>query len=240
MSWDPDGSKAPRIFRDVGAVQHMRRPAPRPYAQTRGLALATQPSPPSAPRIHRRRGAAALSLALLLTTFIVLLRLASPPPEFESGQGATPTPDFETPITTALTAISSCLTLIAVDNNPHGAVARLITYDMLRQFTGEPFPWASSQTPVWLVGLLADNYSITDANPIIAADATLTARHDAPADGLYCAFDASSGGLVIQSPLVASDPDNYSTLVNLSSLPLPIPLVTALYFATGAATDASE
>ncbi len=155
----------------------------------------------------------------------------------------TETPEFPNPILTAQEAISRSLALFPSSANPHGEVARLLTFNDLDQWRRGSSPGTAPQSPAWLVGILGDNLTMFGltlprmgyaglSDPQLPPDiATEAPASDWPVEGAFYAWDANSGilvgeGVLSDPALVLGSYQSYASLVALPSNPLPISSAT--------------
>jgi hypothetical protein len=69
---------------------------------------------------------------------------------------------------------------------------------------------------------------VADGNPVLRWDPTAEARFGGEAEGVYYAWDANSSALALIAALVEEDPDNYTSLLALSTTDATIVAATAI------------
>lgn len=133
------------------------------------------------------------------------------------------------PLLTAQEAITKSLQLFPANHNAHGVVAKLISFQTFsQQWLGPQYQvgGASPTDAVWLVGILGDNLIVGDTlalGPAEVIGITPAQADPRPAEGMYCAFQAGSGGRLATGALIVNSPmRSYNLLQALPTEVVPI------------------
>ena len=129
------------------------------------------------------------------------------------------------PIYTEADAIARTLERFPQRFNPRGEVARLISYDTLEQVwyqghTDSDFEYGAT-TPVWLVGILGDGMTRSDA-VALPAIGTGVISDTTPVLGMWYSWYANDGWPAGSGGLLEDTGTSYATLAALPTEQIPI------------------
>ena len=145
---------------------------------------------------------------------------------------STPTAEYPNPIFDAQDAINRSLARFPEGHNPHGEIARLVTYETLADvwFEEPREPIWDPSAGVWLVAILGNELMVNDVLPPphvpsaqMTADAASTRATDPIfVEGAYYGWDANGGLLVVEGalaylsgPLAGTEHRTYSLIQSL-------------------------
>jgi len=133
------------------------------------------------------------------------------------------------PLLTAQEAVTKSLQLFPANHNPHSAIVKLISFQTFsQQWAGPEYQigGASPTDAVWLVGILGDNLIVGDTlalGPTEVIGITPAEADPRPAEGMFCAFQAGSGGRLATGALIVNSPmRSYNLLQALPTEVVPI------------------